>query len=413
MSAELTEGGLRTGLTLATGWVEPGRAVGVPRPVDASPLSGVWIELTDDADAPVGGARPYIASSVSLAATEVGLSSVASTIVVPPPRPADRAAWIDRAARAIELEDPPEAAWLELDLTARGLCTPRRWRVIAPATAELSLPDAPVPDVFDAPLVEARVDVVSQQGASAEALWRSGAGGHLLPRLIVERRRATVDGFWRTERADCPPHPHRGRYAFAAPGDACDEAAPARQAVISRCGAFAVLDDRPAPDRCGALVDGAFVGPDGVEQPLSVDEDALAWPVPGGEMRLHAVPQPSASPPADRVGGWPRWTLTEQPLDRDGRPVADPLVVGSGVGVAGSALWLDVDGRLAVRTPRWAFDAVLLSADPDQAEAAIITGGCGGRTERVSIDWSGGEVRIVGVGPDGAGLRRRTLVVSR
>lgn len=412
LSAELTEEGVRTGLYLAAGWVEQGRALGVPRGADPSPSSGAWVELDAGALA-AADAPPRLSASLPLSETEAALERPTPSVVVPPPRRVDEAAWIDRELPGITLERLDEAAWVELSFEARGLCTPRSWRVIAPAAERIDLPAVSVPDVFDAPLVEARVDIVSQSGAPPETLWRAGVGGQVLPRYVIERRRASVDGFWRTETADCAPHPQRGRYAFTAPDDPCGDAAPARQAVITRCGAFAVLDDERAPDRCGALVDGEFVGPEPGAQPLELLDDGLAWPVVGGRMRLFTLPEPSARPPADRVGRWPRWTLSEQALDAEGRPLADPLVVGGSDGGTGAAVWIDARGELAVRTPRWAFDAVLLSADPDAAQAQIITGGCATRTDRVTIDWSDGVVRVVGTGPDGDGLRRRTLVVSR
>ncbi len=407
LTAELTERGLRTGLLLGSGRIDPGVAVAVPRPARPADDAGVWIRIED------GGAgrraRRTIEAALSLDADGAALRWSTTPGILPAARGPDAPAWFDAAGRTWSLTDVGDASWLELTIDGRGDCLGRPWRIIGPAVEQFTVPPAIGVDPLDAPLLDVRLTAVVVQGATLEGLMADGPPAVALPGRVTARRTASVDSVWRTDQADCTPHPLQGVYAIDGPGAVCDPTVAPPVAVVTRCGALAPLTDGTTV--CGRFAADTFESV--VHGRLAVDaEDGSARiEAPAGPIALFARPEPAARPPGDAVGDWSRFTLARQPLDGEGRATADSVVIESAV--ATPVATIELDGRITVRAEQWAFDARLIEADADSGRAEVHTAGCAARPPEVDLSWSGDRVEMVGEAVDGDSGRRWTLTLQR
>lgn len=402
--AELTEGGLATGLLLGAGRVEPGVAVAIPRPMQADPASGVRVRLED------GGAglaaRRTVEATLGLDADGAALDWIAPPEVLPEARGPDAPAWLDVAARQWTFAGLDDASWIELRIDGRGDCVGAPWRVVMPPAEVVALPPAVGPDPLAAPLVEMSVTAVRVVGDDLAGLLADGPPPVAEPERLTVRRTATTDSVWRTGPPDCPAHPLRGLYVI---DDAvCSAATVPPQAVVTRCGALAPLSD--GAGLCGRFDDGGFAATGGGRMDVQADEDGVLIDAPGGPVGLHPLTAAAARPPADAVGDWSRFTLSRQPLNAAGQATAAAVVVEAGLSTAAT---ISAGGDVRVRTGQWAFDARLIEGDADAARAAVQTAGCAARPPEVELRWLGDAIEIRGEAIDGDAGRRWILALER
>lgn len=402
ITAELTEQGLRTGLHVTTGIADLAGALVVPRPITPSPASGLWLVAT--ALDPTGGDRT-VEAAVGFDHPGVRVTWPTTPDLEPPPREAERALAFDPVEGWTA--DPLAEGWTVVDLDGRGICAPRRHRVVIPAGAPLQIPALPGPDPFAAPLVFARLAATSTRGLDLTELLAAGVRPAELPQWTAQRTTSAVEGYFEIGTEICDPPPLRGAWRVATPDDTCALSTPAPRAVITRCGHFVALDgDRATPLGCGRftgetelayapVVGGAFA--------VTRDGDALRVPSPAGPVTLTPVPAPAAVEPATHNGAYTRYSLARQPIDREGRALDDYAVIAGGAVDGGPAATIE-RGVLTVRTPRWAFDGRLVESDSEAATAEADTGGCAERPARLTIRWSRDAIVIEG---DAADARHR------
>lgn len=405
--AELTEDGVRTGLLLGAGRIEPGVAVAIPRPEEADPRVGLWVRVEDgSAGEPP---RRVIEAALPLVGDGAALRWPAPPTVDPPARGPDRPAWFDAAARRWTVDGAADASWIELTIDGRGDCVGRPWRIIAPPGEAVVAPPAVGADPLDAPIVDARIAAVRVVGASLDDLLADGPEPVSVPGRLTGRSTAAIRGFWRTDPASCPSHPLRGLYVLDAADAACAADTPAPRAIITRCGAYAPLAD-------GGLACGRFEGEalntDALGPlPVEVDAGVVHVDAPPAGARLYPVPAPEARPPADAVGDWSRFELWRQPINERGEATAEPALIEAGI--SGAAATIGADGALTVRTARWAFAARLVDGDADAAVAEVEAAGCAARPPWVDIAWRGERVELRGEAIDGDVGRRYILDLRR
>lgn len=401
LTAELTAGGLRTGLLLGAGRIDPGVAVGIPRPVAIDGGLGVWVSVED------GGATRRARRTLEAALTFDGDGAALDWSdppgVLPAARPPESAAWLDVAERAWTLDDLGSPSWLELTIDGRGDCLGRPWRVITAPAERVEVPAAVGVDPLDAPMILLRVTAVSVQGADLAELLDDPPDPVALPGRLAVKRTASVDSAWRTGQVDCPEHPLRGAYALGGAGVACSERDPPATAVIGRCGALVPLVDGTAA--CGVFADGGFDAAVGGRWSVDVGDARLTLDGPEGPIELFRRVDPLARPPADAVGDWSRFSLSRQPVDADGRATGPAVVVESGVATPVATIGLD--GTVVVRAEQWALDARLVEADADTGRAEVDAAGCPARPDAVTLSWSGDAVQIVG---EATGIGRRWIL---
>lgn len=407
LTAELTERGLRTGLLLGSGRIDPGVAVVVPRPVEPTDDAGLWVRIEDGGAG--RGARRTVEAALALEGEEAALRWVETPGILPAARGPDAPAWFDASARTWTLTDVAEASWLELTIDGRGDCLGRPWRIIGPTAETFTVPPAIGTDPLDAPLLDVRLTAVTVQGATLEELMADGPTTAALPGRLTARRTASIDSIWRTDQADCTPHPLQGLYAIDGPGTVCDPTVAPPSAVVTRCGALAPLTDGSTV--CGQFAGDAFESVVHGRLAVDIDDGSARIDAPAGPISLFVRPDPDARPPGDAVGDFSRFTLARQPLDDQGRATAEAVVIESGVATPVATIGLD--GRISVRAAQWAFDARLVEADADGGRAQVHTAGCAARPPEVELRWSADGVEVVGEAIDGASGRRWTLTLQR
>lgn len=394
ITAELTEQGLRTGLHVTTGIADLAGALLVPRPITPSTASGLWITATALDST---GAERTVETAVGFDHPGIRVAWPASPALEPPPREAERALAFDPAEGWTT--DPLAEGWTVVDLDGRGICAPRRHRVVIPAGAPLQVPALPGPDPFAAPLVFARLAPTTTRGLDLDALLAAGVRPAELPQWTAQRTTSAVEGFFEIGTEICDPPPLRGAWRVATPDDTCALSTRAPRAVITRCGHFVALDgDRATPLGCGRFTgdsDLAYQPVAGGTFAVTRDGDALRVPSPAGPVTLTPVPAPAAVEPATHNGAYTRFSLARQPIDREGRALDDYAVIAGGAVDGGPAATIE-RGVLTVRTPRWAFDGRLVASDSETATAEADTGGCAERPARLTIRWSRDEIVIEG-----------------
>lgn len=407
LAAELTEAGLRTGLLLGSGRIEPGVAVAIPRPAVAQARSGIWVRVEDGA----AGELPRSTIEAALPLDADGATLEGSTVpgVLPAIRGPDAPAFFDAGERTWTFTGLEDASWVELQIDGRGDCVGQPWRVIAPAGQRVIVPPAVGSDPLDAPIVELRVTAVRIAGDDLAALLADGPSPRALPGRLTARRTTGFTSFWRTGQADCPIHPLRGVYAIDGPGVICSAASAPGRVVVTRCGEVAPLADSAAI--CGAFDGDGFASTADGPLAVRITDGVISISTPGGALALHPLPESSARPPADAVGDWSRFTLSRQPLNAAGQATAEAAIIEAGV--ARIVATIGPGGEIRVRTDRWAFDARLVEGDADTGRAEIQTAGCAARPAEVALRWLGDRVEIEGDAIDGADGRRWRLTLDR
>ncbi len=416
VSAELTLGGLRTGLRVGASIAEPGVVARLPRADEAHEELGLWLR----AEARRVGGVVEASSAVHLPidAQQAVLAWLPALQTSPRPGPRESAGLVRRVGEAVIWSGVDAASLMRLELEGTDGCRRARWTVVTDAAAEgLSLPKPVDQDPLSLPLIRARTEVIELSGIEyQELIGRAAFPPVELPLRSPRVRRRAVEGFWRGGSSDCEASDLRGRYALHEPA-VCRRGVSAPTVVVDHCG---VLLPSPQAARiigCGHLEDGALVTED-ARVPIEVEEGVI---VVGTRPQLRLVPLedgPGDPPGPDVVGSWYRVQVREQR-----RRVEDGVAtVGLGevvtrfTGGPEAGPWLEVDaaGRATFAAGELSFEGVVRVSEAGR-RLIVRPSGCEGEERSFAISVAAEGLRLTELALDAAGASglERRLVFNR